>query len=510
MSAKSSLARNVTSNWVGMGLSIIYALIITPIVIRALDTQQYGAWSFLNGLLGYSELFYLGLGSAIIRFVAQARAEDDRARINRLTSVVLSIYTAIGLACFLVLVAVSDRLPTIFPDRLAPELAHAIVYTCILLGVRLFLVFVTSAFSGLLCGHDRFDLVNSVSIASLVIRFVAIPLLIQAGSSPLLMFAALTLAVTVIEAAAMVAIAFWYVPGLSVWPTRPRAGELRLLYGFGLQSFFILVAFKLISYTDTTIITVKLGLVSAGLYTPAMQIVEYARMCVGGFSGVLLPRLTVHATQNDLPSLRDAYLSSARIACFIAGWAGAMVIALGPAFLTRWVGPEFGEASQMVLVWLTIAAFAQALSTQVPFPFYQALHLVAIPAVVLMLEAVCNLGLSLWLAPRMGIEGVALATAIPAVLVSLTVLPIYLCRRLGLSLRTVVTQSVFPGVLMLAMALGAELLLKRVIVADSYVRLALMAALTVPIALAVFAAVFPREEQHAIRELLRWPVKQGE
>jgi hypothetical protein len=84
----------------------------------------------------------------------------------------------------------------------------------------------------------------------------------------------------------MVVIAFRSVPELSIRPARPTSAELRLLYGFGLQSFFVLVAFKLISYTDTAVITVKLGLVAAGLYTPALQVVEYARMCVGGFAGV--------------------------------------------------------------------------------------------------------------------------------------------------------------------------------------------------------------------------------
>jgi O-antigen/teichoic acid export membrane protein len=493
-----------------MGLGILYGLFITPIVIRALDTQQYGAWSFLDSLLGYSELFYLGLGSAIIRFVAQARVEDNRRHISRVTSVVLSIYSAIGLGCLLILVGVSGRLPTIFPDQLAPELARAITYTCVLLGFRLVLVFVTSAFSGLLCGHDRYDLVNSVTIGAIAVRFVAVPLLIQYGTSPLLMFAGLVLAVSLLEAIAMVSISFWYVPGLSVRLTRPTAAELKLLYGFGLQSFFVLVAFKLISYTDTTVISVKLGLVSAGLYAPSLRIVEYARQCVGGLAGVLLPRLMVHATRSDLPSLREAYLSSARVACFIAGWLAALVMTLGPAFLTRWVGPEFGNASRMVLVWLSIAAFAQALSTQIPFPFYQALHLLRVPAVVLVLEALCNLGLSLWLAPRMGIEGVALATAIPAVLLSLTVLPVYLYRRLGLSVRTVARTSVLPGVMMLVITLGAEVLLKQIIVPDTYVRLALLAALSGPIALAVFLAAFPRDDRHAIVRSLRWPLRQAE
>jgi len=197
-------------------------------------------------------------------------------------------------------------------------------------------------------------------------------------------------------------------------------------------------------------------------------------------------------------------LSSARLGCFLAGWIGALVIALGPPFLARWVGPEYAAASHMVLVWLTVASFAQALSTQVPYPFYQALGLLAVPAAVLTLEGLSNLALSLWLAPKMGINGVALATAIPSVLVSLVLLPPYLCKRLNVPLRTLAVRSVLPGVVMFVATLAAESLLENVIVADSYALIAIRATLSLPVALLVFATTFPRDERAVIWNLLRF------
>ena len=87
-------------------------------------------------------------------------------------------------------------------------------------------------------------------------------------------------------------------------------------------------------------------------------------------------------------------------------------------------------------------------STHAPLGFYQAMHLVGFPAKVLMLEAVLNLGLSIWLAPRLGITGVALATALPALLMSAVVLPPYLCRQLGVPVRTFLMRASLPGGLM--------------------------------------------------------------
>src|SRR5205814_5260088 len=100
--------------------------------------------------------------------------------------------------------------------------------------------------------------------------------------------------------------------------------------------------------------------------------------------------------------------------------------------------------------------------------FYQAMNLVSFPAKVLIFEAFLNLLLSIWLAPRLGITGVALATAIPALLVSTMLLPSYLCRRLGVPIRTFVVSSVLPGALMLVVTLITLWLSGLVISAESY------------------------------------------
>src|SRR5688572_19617541 len=103
MTRPGSLTRNVLSNWLSIPVGVAYGLIITPIMVRALDTELYGVWSFVNGLLMYSDLLYVGLGSAVIKYVAQHRANNDQPAINRLISVVGGIYGVIGIICFAVM-----------------------------------------------------------------------------------------------------------------------------------------------------------------------------------------------------------------------------------------------------------------------------------------------------------------------------------------------------------------------------------------------------------------------
>lgn len=503
VSQAGSLARNVFSNWFVLVVGIGYALFITPIVVGALGKELYGVWTFLNGLLTYSDVLYFGLGSALVKYVAQFHTKGDQAGMNRLVSVVVLIYGSIGLFCFLVLTGFSPLIPHAFADPLSAETARAASWTCVLLGVQLLFVFIGSAFSGVIIGHDRYDLVNAVYAVSVAVRCVAMPTLVRQGHEPLLVLAVLTATVTALSTLAYVGLAFWYVPGLSIRLRRPQVAELRLLYTFGLQSFFIMFAVKLISYTDTTVIGVTLGAASVALYTLPVQLVEYARSTTGGFAGVFLPRLTALVTRGDTDGLRESYLNTTRIACFLSGWLAATLICLGPPFLNRWVGSEFGTPVQWVLVYLAIGAFGQVLTSQVPLAFYQALHIVAFPAAVMMIEALLNLGLSIWWAPRMGLVGVALATALPAIFVSLVVLPPYLCRHLGLSVRTLFSRSVIPGLILLSSTLAVQWLAGRWMPKESYPVLAARAALTIPLILIVFALTFPPDQRQAVLRVLR-------
>jgi O-antigen/teichoic acid export membrane protein len=503
MNRSGSLARNVLSNYLVLAASLAYALAITPVVVGALDKEQYGVWSFLNGLLTYSELLYLGLGSAVIKYVAQYRANDDLGGINRLVSVVLTIYAAIGIALFAFWTLMSGVIPRAFAEPLSAGVFRTASITCVLLGAQLLFVFVGSAFAGLFSGYDRYDILNGINLLGLGGRFIAVPLLVRPEREPLLMLAAVTAASTALQSLLLTAAAFRYVQGLSLRPVRPRLDELRWLYGFGIQSFFIVLSAKLISYTDTTVIGVTLGAVSVALYVLPLQLVEYARAFVASFYGVLLPRLTVLVTRGEMARVREAYLSATRIAGLMSGWILAGLIGLGPAFLNRWVGPEFGTPVQWVIVYLAIAMFGQILTSQVSFAFYQALHRVAFPALVLTIEAGVNLGLSLFFAPRLGITGVALATALPALLVTTVALAPYLCRRLDIALPTFFLSSVLPGLSMAVATLASLWVADWMLPGDSYRAIVSRMLCTVPAAVLLFRLTIPEQEQRALWQRLR-------
>jgi O-antigen/teichoic acid export membrane protein len=491
--ARPSLAINVLSNWTTLVVSVLATFITTPVVVHALRTERYGVWSFLNGLLVYSDLLYLGLGAAIIKHVAACLARDDQPGVNRTTSVVLTIYAGLGTICFAGFAAVSVIVPDLFAVPLTGELADSARQVCLLLGVQLFFTFIGAGYSGNVLGHDRFDMLNALRVTAVVGRSAAILFWLN-GSDPLLVLGRITATTAALEAVGAALLARHVGPALRVRPVRPTVSELKALYSFGVPSFVLLLATTLIAYTDTTVIGITLGAASVAVYALPLQLVEYIRVCASGASGTLLPRLTVMVEQGDALGVRVAYIRSARAVMCLSAFMAAHIIAMGPAFLTLWVGTEFGSHVEWVIVCLASAALLHVLSAVVPSGFYQATGLLRTPATVLLLEALANLILSIVLAPRLGILGVALGTLLPAAAVSCFVLPPFLWKHLRIS-AAIAIRGIVPALVLFVLTLTAQALIGPLVGGASYSALAGRVVLTLPAGLAVFALLFPADDR---------------
>ncbi len=500
---RSSLLRNVLSNWASTTLTVVYTLTITPIVVRALQHELYGIWSFLNGLVAYSNLFYMGLGAALIRYIAEYHASGNRDALNRLASVVLSLYTTIGLLALGGVFVMAPYVPRMLAGSMAPGTASAATATAVLLGVRFFLLFVASAFSGVVIAEGRMDLFNLVGMSGTVVRFIAVPFVVR-GANPLLALATLVVATSAFETVAHAALAVHIDPSLRVRPARPRRAELRMLYGFGFFSFLLQLGDRLISYTDTTVIGVMLGAGSVALYVLPLQLAEYARIAVFGIVSVLLPHLTALHAQGKKADLRAQYLRSVRLAAFVSAFLNVNLIFLGSPFLRLWVGPTFADAAPAVLVCLGAAGYLQSIATQSQWPFCMTLQTLKFPAAVLLLEALANLTLSIALVRPLGITGVAVATVVPALLGSTLFIPMYVARRLELPLSRVIRESVWPSVALVAALSVVHWLLQSAFPPSSYFTLVAKILATVPVATLVAFALFPSDESDAAIAALDW------
>lgn len=486
-----SLKRNVVLSW---GVSLLGALVslgITPIIVRSLDTELYGVWTFLNGLTLYSNLLYFGLGAAFMKRMSEASGRRDVAEESRLLGVALTIYTGLGLLCLIAAVLVSPIVPNLLATPLAPDARGAASVTLALLGARLLFMFVNSALTALLASEGRFDLVSGVMILVALVRAAA-TVVVTRWPTPLVWLGVLMALDAAVQLPLLLLCSRAIAPQVRFRPARPSRSELAELYGFGAQALLVQVSVLVISYTDTALIGVILGAASVTLYTLPLQLIEYSRVLVTGITQSLLPEIAALRTRNDTPGMRRLYFQAARTSATMAVFVNIHLVMLGPAFLGLWVGQEIAEGSFRILACLGIAATASAASLQVLLPFYQALDRVRILAVIVIAEAAVNFALSIWLAKILGVWGVALATAIPAVGVTLLFAPRRMLPLLGISIPDVARQVAVPALLVGTAGALVQTAVGPWLPVTSYGVLAVRATLSCVAAALVVLATFPR------------------
>ena len=67
------LRRNVVLIYGVYAATLVSGLVVTPIILGALGTEQFGIWALIGSILGFIGLLDFGIGPSVIRFAAEQR-----------------------------------------------------------------------------------------------------------------------------------------------------------------------------------------------------------------------------------------------------------------------------------------------------------------------------------------------------------------------------------------------------------------------------------------------------
>lgn len=96
-----AIARGVAAGWVHVGITFAVGPIYTALVLRALPRDDAGFWFVVLGLTVYFNLFDVGLGPTVTRFVAMARARgaSDEARDGQIRATPAEVHRTASRMC---------------------------------------------------------------------------------------------------------------------------------------------------------------------------------------------------------------------------------------------------------------------------------------------------------------------------------------------------------------------------------------------------------------------------
>ncbi|MCZ2340511.1 MAG: oligosaccharide flippase family protein [Bacteroidales bacterium] len=424
------------TNWLAFAATLGVSFFLTPYLIGELGKPRYDVWCIVESVLAYFTLLDMGIAACLVRSVARHHASTDRESLNRMASACLAVFLAAGVIALVlgtpILMGMGESL-----EAKAGSPGDVLPFMLLMLA-NLAATLPLSIFPNILDGLERFTAKSLVRIGILILRTIGIILAIQTQTGLLPLAVVYTIA-NLIEHGLMAGLCYRFLPELRFsWRLVDRA-TFRQVRGYSTDAFLAMLAGR---------ITVQTGAILVGLFLPAGQVtffataarlVEYAKTLLRTITATLTPGVSAMEARGDFHGIARLVLTATRWVLYIVLPVNLGLWLFGRPFLHRWVGSEFVDASfpaAAILAATLTLGVAQSVTARVLYGMGR-LRLFARMA---LLESALNLGLTLLLIRPFGVEGVAVAVAVPNVLFCLFVIGFTLLT-LGIPLRAYLRRS---------------------------------------------------------------------
>jgi O-antigen/teichoic acid export membrane protein len=435
MGLKAQAIKNVSATWLALLVQAVVGFFLSPFILHRLGNEAFSVWVLVFALTGCFGLFDCGIRSSIVKYTAAFIATQDHEQLSRYLSTSLAFYTFVGFFVLLVTTVGFFCLHLMF--RVPPALLKSARILLLLSGASIAVTFPLNVFSGALEGLQKFSWLQLSQIGIALFRACLIVVALLNGGG-LLALGTITVAMNLLGSLIFMGMAWHALPvRLDLGCVDRKA--YRNMASYGAFAFAIVGAEKLRFQSDSLVIGALLSATAIAYFSIAARLVEYSSYAVRSMSQIFTPMSSQFHAVGDLESLRRTFLTGNRASALIIFPLCVVLLILGKPIIQSWVGATYVSTYPIVVVLIVPRTLYLAQSTSTRILLGMGRH--RLLASVLLLEGVTNLLLSVFLAHRLGIVGVAWGTAIPLACTSLFFLPRHLCRVLDLSLWTFLDRA---------------------------------------------------------------------
>lgn len=494
---KSSAARTI--------FTAVYAVIsffFMPFLVRHLGDRWYGIWILVTSLIANSYLLDVGMTSAVTRFVAKHIAAKNHRATNEVINTCIVIYSVLA-AIIVVLTLIVSAFAHHFVNSQAD--LNIIRATMILIGLQYAAEFPFKAFSGVVSSYIRYDLLVLSRLLNVLLSTGLMVYFVGHGHG-ILSMAVIVLLTDQLSNFLYFRIAKYLFPDLRLGREYVNKAIVPELFSYSSWSFVIQLANQLRFRTDSLIIGWSISASAVTYYAVGLRLVEYFVDFILKATNMMTPVFTRYFFEKNFDEIRQKYLFLTRLNAALGLFGAGMLVVLGRPFIVRWMGPDF-EQSYMVVVILAIAMLTEVIGIYADNILYAISRHKGL-AVMNVIESGINLVLSLALAPRFGISGVALGTAVPLIIFRLFVIPLYVGRLIGLPMRQYYWNLVPLTAFAVAYLGGVAAIANSLLVIPTYPLLALVGLGAIPLYGVVVPFVgFTSSERMMLHNALPSPLK---
>lgn len=325
-------------SYIAIFFNIAAGLLYTPWMVRQIGIADFGLYTLIGAFLSYF-LIDFGLGSAIARFIARYRAEDNEAGINNILGLTSRIYLLIDLVIFITLAVVFFLISGIFKE-LTPVEIDKLKVIYVIAGFFSIVSFPFTAVDGVMIAYERFQVLKATDMVQkiLVIVLMVVALLLGYGLFALVFVNGLVgLFIKLYK--------FYYIKQKTSirinihFFDKPLARELIKL---SFWVFVIGIAQRLMLNIVPTELGILSGTEQIAIFSIAMTLEGYVYVFASALNGFFLPKITrMVMTNEDRKEVNYLMIRVGRLQLLVLGLLITGIVVLGKPFIQLWMGDKF-------------------------------------------------------------------------------------------------------------------------------------------------------------------------
>ncbi|MEO8464156.1 MAG: lipopolysaccharide biosynthesis protein [Gammaproteobacteria bacterium] len=454
------LLRNVSSNYVKVGVNGLVLLFLTPYVVNELGVAQYAVWVILHTVGYYLRFLDLGVADAQVQRHSVLQARGATTELGRLHGTVLTLFVGAGLLALALSIAAAV-LPSADLFDIPPEFRSVYVLVLPLVGLAVLFSFTEGAFNGLFEAYQRYDAMNAIDVVLAVLAAAATFAALHFG------YGLIGLAVVAAAADGLGAVVK-AVAARRMFPAhaQPRLGfdpdSWRAIRGFSLWNSLNDLVTEGTSNLDKLLIPIWLASTLVAPYSLALTVAAMVFVAAEPVTETFFPIAARRHGRSDTIALGLLLTRGSKLVNVATLPTTVVVICFGGALLDVWIGEDVVKVPSAVL-WLTVLSFYLSTylwtSLSVLMGAGKARTVFWISAGEVLLAVV----LLLTFVPPLGLTGFALASFAANLAVGLGFLVPYACRLTRLAYWPFLGRTFLRPIAAVLPALGVGVILLRTV-----------------------------------------------
>lgn len=411
-------------------ISIIVALVYTPIMIKILGQNEYGLYQYVTSIVNYLNLMNLGFNGAYIRYYVLAAQKNSETEIANVNGMFLKIFLFIMTLCLIAGGFIYCNIG-VLGDHLTKQDYSIAKMLLVLMVLNLSISFPNSIFVAFMSANERFVYQKVLNIIINILTPIAsIPLLlIGAGSVGVV---SVTLSLNILRFV------------MNVWYCLKKL-DMKVNFGY----FDNLVFKELLSYTffiflsdlvdqmnsnvDNFLLGRKMGTSAVAIYSVGYNLKNYYTIISWLVPEMFIPEVNRLANDDSKSSeLTDVFIKVGKLNNYLVLLVLSGFFLVGNQFIILWIGEEY-EKSYYVALILMISGYVPAIQT-LGVNIQTAKNMHRMRSIIYFFVACMNVIMSVFLIEKFGVIGTCMGTLGAIIIGNVFFMNYYYHKKIGLDI----------------------------------------------------------------------------